>query len=509
MQAVQQQTEPITQKISPRRQEAARHYGSHPYFTRRAWNVVQAYIRHFTSEGDVVLDPFGGSGVTAIEALILRRKAIHVDINPLANFITEQVAVSPVDLGALREAFGRVSDQCAALLADWKKRSDPYFEEREIPFWCPAGTALPRNSDAPHLEDLFTRRQLFVLSLILDRIKDEKDNQLRGLLLFCFSATLAKTNRTFISARNRAESRGGPTIFSVYRYAIPRKPVELDPWEQFEARFANVLLCKRETNKFIGDFYSPRTCQIIQGSASSLTDLIKPQSIDYVFTDPPYGAHIAYLDLSTMWNAWLGFQVTKTDREQELIVGGELRHSKEHYLTLLRDSIRQISKVLKPGAWFSLVFEHKNVSFYSAIVEVGEEIGLRHANTVVQSLDVVWSMHKKKNPLSVLSGELILNFQKSGTRRPKSVPRRSVDLENLIEEVARENIGTHGSARTEDLFHGFMVRLMDSGFVHDEKATFDSLLQGLLSNGFRFDLKTGRWHLGETPPRTQPILPFH
>jgi len=210
-----------------------------------------------------------------------------------------------------------------------------------------------------------------------------------------------------------------------------------------------------------------------------------------------------------MWNAWLGFQVTKTDQEQELIVGGELRHSKEHYLSLLRDSIQQISKVLKTGGWFSLVFEHKDVSFYSAIVGAGEETGFRHANTVVQSLDVVWSMHKKKNPLNVLSGELILNFQKNGARRPKSLPRHTVDLERLIEEVARENIGTHGSARTEDLFHGFMVRLMDSKFVYDKKVTFDSLVQGLLSSGFRFDLKTGRWHLGDTPPRRQPILPFH
>jgi len=92
---------PITQRIPPKRQDAARHYGSHPYFTRRPWNVVHAYIDHFSPPGGTFLDPFGGSGVTAIEALILRRKAIHVDINPLANFITKQIAVSPVNLGEL------------------------------------------------------------------------------------------------------------------------------------------------------------------------------------------------------------------------------------------------------------------------------------------------------------------------------------------------------------------------------------------------------------------------
>jgi adenine specific DNA methylase Mod len=97
--------EAIDGPIKPRKQAAKRHYGVHPYFTKRAWNVVQAYIKQYTKEGDVVLDPYGGSGVTAIEAIILGRKAIHLDISPLANFITKQVAVSPVDLDKLKHAY--------------------------------------------------------------------------------------------------------------------------------------------------------------------------------------------------------------------------------------------------------------------------------------------------------------------------------------------------------------------------------------------------------------------
>ena len=76
---------PISKTISPKRQAARRHYGVHPYFTRRAWNVVQEYIKNFTTSGEIVLDPFGGSGITPIEALVLGRKAIQVDICPLAN----------------------------------------------------------------------------------------------------------------------------------------------------------------------------------------------------------------------------------------------------------------------------------------------------------------------------------------------------------------------------------------------------------------------------------------
>ena len=507
MPTLQYQTEPITKKIPPRRQDAARHYGMHPYFTRRPWNVVQSYIRHFTVEGDTVLDPFGGSGVTAVEALILRRKAVHIDLNPLANFITKQIAVAPIDIGRLREAFERVKEACLPVLSEWKRRDEDFFENRDVPYWYPRSVPLPRNSDARLVEDLFTRRQLFCLALILDRINQAEDSTLRDLLLFCFSATLAKTNRTFISAKNRAETRGGPTIFSVYRYAVPRKPVALDPWEQFSGRFQNLVLCKRETNKFIGDFYTPGHCKIIQGSATSLTEFLRPGSVDYVFTDPPYGGNIAYLDLSTMWNSWLGFEVSRRSREEEVIEGGDCRHSKEHYITLLRQSIQQVSQVLKPHGWLSLVFEHKNVAFYSAIIEAAEDEGLHHSNTVLQSLDVVWSMHKKKNPMRVLSGELILNFRR--TPKPQRKVRKNAgNLEKLIQEVALEQVEERGAARTEDIFNGLLIRLMESNGVSEESVTFDSLLQSLVAHGFWFDPDHAKWYLNEKPVRSQPRLPF-
>src|SRR3982751_3224510 len=83
--------QPITSYIPPKKQAAKRHYGSHQYFTKRAWNVVQAYIKHYSKPGDVVCDPYGGSGVTAIEALVLARKAIYLDISEWATFLAKQV----------------------------------------------------------------------------------------------------------------------------------------------------------------------------------------------------------------------------------------------------------------------------------------------------------------------------------------------------------------------------------------------------------------------------------
>src|SRR2546423_14689133 len=84
--------EPLVESIPSAGQEDARHYGVHPYFTRRPANVVRAYIERYSQMDDVVLDPFGGTGVTAIEAFLLKRHAIHNDLNPFANFIAENIA---------------------------------------------------------------------------------------------------------------------------------------------------------------------------------------------------------------------------------------------------------------------------------------------------------------------------------------------------------------------------------------------------------------------------------
>src|SRR2546425_12341295 len=84
----------IDTPIPAERQSAKRHYGVHPYFTRRPYNVVRQYILHYSKEGDRVLDPFGGSGVTAVEAFLANRVGIQNDINPLANFIAKRIVES-------------------------------------------------------------------------------------------------------------------------------------------------------------------------------------------------------------------------------------------------------------------------------------------------------------------------------------------------------------------------------------------------------------------------------
>ena len=71
------------------------------------------YIRHYTQPGDLVLDPFCGSGGTALAALMEGRKAIAIDRSPAATFITKNYC-TPVDPDELQPAFEELQAQSQA-----------------------------------------------------------------------------------------------------------------------------------------------------------------------------------------------------------------------------------------------------------------------------------------------------------------------------------------------------------------------------------------------------------
>lgn len=79
-------------------------YNMHTYWSKKPHDAIRQYIRHYTRPGDLVLDPFCGSGGTALAALMEGRKAIAIDRSPAATFITKNYC-TPVDVDELQQAF--------------------------------------------------------------------------------------------------------------------------------------------------------------------------------------------------------------------------------------------------------------------------------------------------------------------------------------------------------------------------------------------------------------------
>lgn len=95
-------------------------YKIHKYFARRPHNQFRAIIEHYVPPGGVVLDCFAGGGVTLIEALSSGRKAVAVDVNPMASLI-QHAEVAEVDSKSINE----ISTQMAETV---QKEIGAYFK---------------------------------------------------------------------------------------------------------------------------------------------------------------------------------------------------------------------------------------------------------------------------------------------------------------------------------------------------------------------------------------------
>ena len=102
---------PFNRTVSPPKNSYSPMYKMHKYWARKPWYLVNQYIQHFTREGEVVLDPFCGSGVTGLEAIACSRLAVLVDLNPAATFIAKMTATVDLDFYEIKRAFQQIATQ--------------------------------------------------------------------------------------------------------------------------------------------------------------------------------------------------------------------------------------------------------------------------------------------------------------------------------------------------------------------------------------------------------------
>jgi hypothetical protein len=365
-------------------------------------------------------------------------------------------------LNAFWDAYRQVEEKMEPVVDFIRSASAKGLEDYKLTEWYPKGVKLPSNADRGYVEDLFGRAQLITLAHLRASIMKIHDEQARYLLLFAFSGIIHRASLTFVKWPG---SGGHSTVLEVYRYWVPKRPGYLDVWQLFERKVKLLARIKQESNRLFAEFFREgETFNVYCDSAENLLKYVGEGTVDYIYTDPPYGAHIAYLDLGTMWHAWLGLEVTDEMRRREAIKGGEQKFDEKHYLDILGKSFEQMFYALKDEAWLSLVFHHKDINLWYQIRDMLRYIGFTYVNTVAQPLS--WaSYHKKKNPLRVLGESLIVNFQKSAVRKisqPMSLP-----MANIIKNVAERVIYRGGGATTEEILREVVPELFDNDLFFD------------------------------------------
>lgn len=112
-------------------------HGIHSHPAKFIPQIPRYFITKYSQRGQIVLDPFCGSGTTLLEAMITGRNSLGVDINPLARLITK-VKTTPIGTRRLKKAATdllediRVCSEDDLKIPDFPNRCHWYEPEAEI-----------------------------------------------------------------------------------------------------------------------------------------------------------------------------------------------------------------------------------------------------------------------------------------------------------------------------------------------------------------------------------------
>lgn len=260
--------------------------------------------------------------------------------------------------------------------------------------------------------DFWTTRNRRALAVLWREIQQVKALRLRQALAFAFTNTAWHATRM-----RRYNARGGQRPLTGTLY-IPQLSIEANPAFVFAHKISQLTR-----------FYAESSCAsssltVMQGSAGALA--LPDKSIDYCFTDPPFGSNIFYADCATVWESWLG---KTTPVAEEAVVNRSLRPAAggktvDDYATLMESAFSEIQRVLKPNAWATVVFQSSDAEVWAALRTAAEHAGFDLANA--SYLDKTQQSHKgykgRSGNEDVASFDVVLNLHKPGKQRRRPKP---------------------------------------------------------------------------------------
>jgi len=156
----------------------------------------------------------------------------------------------------------------------------------------------------------------------------------------------------------------------------------------------------------------------LTGSATSLAKL-PSGSVDYVFTDPPFGGNIQYSELNLLWESWLG---RRTKPRLEAVVSRSQGKSIRAYGGLMGQAFAEMHRVLKQDGRMTLVFHHTSGEVWSEVQSRLAEA--RFAVESIQTLDKSHQTFKQVTAAGAVSYDAVVTCRRAAERRT-TAPRRA------------------------------------------------------------------------------------
>lgn len=271
-----------------------------------------------------------------------------------------------------------------------------------------------------HLHHLYTARNFRALATLWNLIDDEPEElrEALRLLVLSYNATHS-TMMTRVVLKKQSKDFIVTGAQSGVMY-VSGLPVEKNVFIGVERKIRTFAAAFEMLHGLSGE------AEIVTGSSTKLH--LADESIDYVFTDPPFGAYIPYSEINQINELWLG-QITCTD--DEAIISPSQGKGIDEYRELLSSVFSEVSRVMKASADATLVFHSSQASVWRALTASLEEAGL--GVTAASILDKTQASFKQVNGHVAVSGDPLLRVNKRASKHadPSSVTMHELALSQM------------------------------------------------------------------------------
>lgn len=400
----------------------------HSYPAKLLMHIPYFFLNNtfFSKKGNVVLDPFCGTGTVLLESILAGRKAIGADANPLARIITS-VKTNNIGTERLSTYLNRIIIRAKG------------YQDATIP-------------DVVNINHWFSTKTQIDLAKILKSIEVIRDKEIRNFFLVSFSNCIKKVS--YADPRISVPVKLNPLRFekgTKEQIKIVKRILELENINVFE-KFSSISTTNIERLSKLGK--TSQKARVISEDARNLTSgldskkKLRANSVSLIITSPPYAGAQKYIRSSSLNLGWTNLasssELLKLDKKnigrenfkkEELIImpTGILKADKlikqiskidktrakiiNQYLIEMNEAIIESIRVLKKGGYFVLIVGNNKVcnkefNTQEYLTEIAKKNGLKLIFKLIDDIKSYGLMTKRNKTADIISREWILVFKK-------------------------------------------------------------------------------------------------